>query len=410
VTERASSLALLRENHAFRRLWLADTASLFGDWFNTIALYTAVDRLLGTSEAVGWVIIAKSLPVFLASPIAGPLVDRLPRRRLMIASALARGVLSVGLVGAWALESVVLLYALTVLSMACAGVFLPAKNAATPALVEAHQLGAANSAAAASWSVTLALGAALGGFATQWLGITASFVIDALSYFLSVALLRGLPELRPQGEALSRAESGFVAGVAYFVRAPQLVPVLLLKTGMALTAGAVPLITVYGNRVLSSAASPAVVGALFAARGIGAAIGSLGGRHLLGESRRGLSMVAVIGFGALAAAYAWMACATSLPECMIALVIGGSGNALVWLASTILLQREVGPQYLGRAFALDFGLMTITQAVVIQAITALVDSGSLTLRAGMGVSSLLALVPGILLGGALLARRSDRPA
>src|SRR5690606_36230386 len=45
VTARSTYARILRDNRAFRRLWLADLVSLFGDWFNTIAVYTAVEEL-----------------------------------------------------------------------------------------------------------------------------------------------------------------------------------------------------------------------------------------------------------------------------------------------------------------------------------------------------------------------------
>ena len=38
---------LIRENSAFRKLWLGNVVSLFGDWFNTIALYALILNLTG---------------------------------------------------------------------------------------------------------------------------------------------------------------------------------------------------------------------------------------------------------------------------------------------------------------------------------------------------------------------------
>ncbi len=408
-TESASPIELLHHNARFRRLWLADGASLFGDWFNTIALYTAVDALLGTAEAVGWVIIAKSLPVFLIGPFAGPLVDRLPRRNLMIAMDLIRAALAILLVAGWMLESVPMLYVCTAASMLCSGVFMPAKNASVPQLVEKHQLGAANAISGATWSVALAIGAALGGFATQWAGVTAAFVLDALSFLVSAGLLLRLPALAPAtATASDRSEAGFMAGIRYFLRSRELIPLLLLKAGMTFTSGAVPLFTVYGNRVLAAQATPWIVGALFAARGTGAAIGSLCGRRILGETRTGLQTVAISGFAVLAVAYGWLSITESIVACMAAVLVGGVGNSLIWVSSTILLQREVPAKFHGRAFSLDFGLMTLTQASAILIVTGLVDSATLTPREAMGWCALAALPPGIALGVAIAATSRNR--
>lgn len=371
--------------------------SLFGDWFNTIALYVAIDGLLGTSQAVGWVVVAKSLPVLLISPIAGPLVDRLPRRRLMIGADLVRAVLALLLVVAWWAGSVVGLYAATVLQVLATGVFMPAKNASVPSLVRVEELGLANALSGATWSVMLAFGAALGGLATQWFGITVAFVLDAGTYVLSAWLLRTLPVLVPEGSH-DPASAGFVAGLRYLARHRELLPFALLKSGMAFTGGAVPLLTAYGNHILSDRPTPWIVGVLFAARGAGAAVGSVGGRRVLGESRAQLKRTVLCGFAALAVGYLWLSVAATLWTCALALVVGGIGNALVWVPSNILIQREVAPGYLGRTFALDFGLMTVTGAVFVILVTTLVDHSVIDVRGGAALCGWLALPPAIVLG------------
>lgn len=88
---------LVRTNADYRRLWLAEIASHLGDWFNTIALYTLVQELTGSSLALGLVFITKMLPFALVSPFAGLITDRLPRKRLMIGTDLARAVVVLGL-------------------------------------------------------------------------------------------------------------------------------------------------------------------------------------------------------------------------------------------------------------------------------------------------------------------------
>jgi len=63
---------------------MGDVVSFFGDWFNTIALYSIVERLTDSPFALGLVFITKMLPMGLVSPIAGLIADRFNRRRLMI--------------------------------------------------------------------------------------------------------------------------------------------------------------------------------------------------------------------------------------------------------------------------------------------------------------------------------------
>ena len=69
-------LLLLRTRPQFRYLWLASVVSFAGDWFNTIALYAIVHELSGSGLAVAGILVGKTLPVFLVSPVAGPLEQR----------------------------------------------------------------------------------------------------------------------------------------------------------------------------------------------------------------------------------------------------------------------------------------------------------------------------------------------
>ena len=95
---------LLRRNPNYARLWLADAVSLTGDWFSLIALSVLVSRESGGSGlAVSGLLLSQLLPAVVVGPLVGVLVDRLDRRVIMIASDLARVVITLGflLVRAW---------------------------------------------------------------------------------------------------------------------------------------------------------------------------------------------------------------------------------------------------------------------------------------------------------------------
>src|SRR2546423_980919 len=85
----------IMRNADFRRLFLASVISLGGDWFLFVALGGLVLEVTGEAFAVGVLIMAQELPVFLATPWAGWLADRFDRRRLMIACDIARTALCI---------------------------------------------------------------------------------------------------------------------------------------------------------------------------------------------------------------------------------------------------------------------------------------------------------------------------
>src|SRR5439155_18244035 len=89
--------ALLRRNRNFRLLYIGQTISQLGDWFNAVAVYALLLDLTGSATAVAWMMIVQYLPVALVSPLAGVTVDRVDRRRLMIATDLLRGCVILGL-------------------------------------------------------------------------------------------------------------------------------------------------------------------------------------------------------------------------------------------------------------------------------------------------------------------------
>src|SRR5512141_2657123 len=133
-------LPFLQRRSKFRSLWLAQVISLMGDWFNTIASVIIVSRYSTSGLAVGGLFLARALPPFLLSPIAGVVADRFDRRKVLIVS----DVLRAGIVLCFLLvsrpENLWLLYVLTVLQFSISAFFEPARAALVPGLVEEDEL------------------------------------------------------------------------------------------------------------------------------------------------------------------------------------------------------------------------------------------------------------------------------
>src|SRR5215212_3615491 len=83
-------LRLLRTNRDFRLLYFGTLISLGGDWFLTVALLDLVLQLTGSATLASLMLLCQTLPIFFATPIAGQAVDRMDRRKLMIAVDLLR--------------------------------------------------------------------------------------------------------------------------------------------------------------------------------------------------------------------------------------------------------------------------------------------------------------------------------
>src|SRR5689334_8862030 len=89
--------SLLRSNRNFRLVWTAQLVSELGDWFYSIAVYDLLFQLTGSGKAVSFAIIMQTLPWFFMTPLAGAIVDRFSRKRLMILCDVVQGIVVAGL-------------------------------------------------------------------------------------------------------------------------------------------------------------------------------------------------------------------------------------------------------------------------------------------------------------------------
>lgn len=189
------------KDKSFRRLWIAQTISGIGDWLVVSLLITIVtDKSNGSALAIAGIMIAKIVPSLLFGGVIGALVDRWDRRRIMIACDLSNGVLCLGLLAANRLPDVgalTVIYAVTFLMEIANLLFVPAKNALIPKLVEERDLAAANGMS----------------YTTQ----QASMLIGLLASPAIVAVFVGL--LRVITAAQIPLLSAFIAGNDYLVGA-----------------------------------------------------------------------------------------------------------------------------------------------------------------------------------------------
>jgi len=137
-------LELLVGNRRFAALWVSDLVATVGDRVHRVALAALVYELTGSMTVAGLAFLASGLPDLVLGPLAGVVVDRGDRRRIMILSDLARvlPVLLLPIAGQYWIGSI---YVLLFLINAAAILHRPAKMAAIPAVVPSGQLTAANS-------------------------------------------------------------------------------------------------------------------------------------------------------------------------------------------------------------------------------------------------------------------------
>lgn len=403
TARRVGYLELLRENRNFRQLWLGQVVSQLGDWLDTIALYTIVLRLTGSGRAVGLVLVARFLPTFIIGPLSGVVADRFSRRTIMIVSDLLRAVVVLGFLFVRTPEQLWLVYVLTVLQLTFSTFFEPAKSAVIPSIVSARELIPANTISSATWSAMLTLGAAIGGEITGWLGTDGAFILDSVTYLASAVLVASVRFPKRPARAKSKLTLGKALGITdtlegarYVLQRPRLVALMLVKPAWGLGGGILTLLAVFGEKIFPVGGETARgIGVLYAARGIGTAVGPIVFRRFAGETRASMQKAIGISFLVGGLFYIAFGTATNFMLAIILLAIAHAGGSTLWVNSTVLLQATVVDNFRGRVFAAELALLTLTMAASNYVTGELLDRFNYSPRAvtiGIGI---VFIIPGL---------------
>ena len=364
-------LTLLRTNRNFRLLYMGQAISQLGDWFNAVAVYALLLDLTGSATAVAWMLITQYLPVAVVGPLAGVVVDRVNRRKLMIITDVVRGVLILGLLLVRRPDDVWIAYVVMALTIGASAFFEPARIATIPNITTAEELLPANALAAATWSAMLAIGASVGGIVTASLGRDVAFAINAASFFCSAAFLAltrydatPVVKPRPTGLAALTGVADLVEGARYVRRHAHVAALMLVKVGWGLAGGVLLLLTVFGQRVFPiGAGSAGGIGILYGARGLGAGLGPIALRWILGQQPTTLRRAIGPAFFIVGVFYMALAGAPSLAIAAVCVVLAHFGGSILWVFSTVLLQLEVPDQFRGRVFAAELALVTLVASL-----------------------------------------------
>jgi MFS family permease len=262
-----------------------------GDHFNTIAVLSLALRISGSGATVGGVMIARTLPAILAAPIAGVLLDRMDRKRLMILSDVVRAVVAALFLVSLSYPAEWLLFLLSALLMFASPFFTSGRSAILPALTTREELHTANALTQTTAWLTLSFGAMLGGLSTMQFGFRWAFLANTLSFVFSTFCIMKLrsPDghFRPARREVEEHEvhrahfwEEITDAAAYVRRTPLILAILLTGVGWATGGGAAQILfTLFGEVVYSG--GPAAVGLIWGFAGIGLVIGGLFGHQLL---------------------------------------------------------------------------------------------------------------------------------
>jgi MFS family permease len=385
-----SCFAALR-SRGYRIYLLGQSLANAGTWMQSIAQDWLVLRLTNSATAVGLTMAFQFLPILLLGVHGGLLADRLPKRRVLLATQSANAVLAATLAALTisAEINVTQVYAFALLSGLVFVVDAPTRQAFVSEVVSPQQLRGAVSLNAAVFQSTRLVGPALAGLLIETAGTGWAFAANALCYLgptVGLLRLRGT-DLRPAVPAPREADA--VRAALRYVRARPRVACAILLVGVVGTLG------LNDPVVLTAMASTTFHGGAgkYAVFNIALAIGSVCGALLAAAGMHTRLRLIVLTAALFGLAQVCAAAAPDLAAFLALLLLMGLTNVAFQAIANSSVQMWVEPAMRGRVmglYMLVFAGGTPVGAPIIGAVT-----NSFGPRVGMAVCGLAPMIAAI---------------
>jgi MFS family permease len=334
----------------YRRYFTGQLISLSGTWMQTVAAIWVVLSLTGSGVAVGLTTALQFLPMLLIGAWGGLLADRIPKRRLLIATQALMAIPALGLFAVTATGVVTpwMVY-LAVFAMGSVNaVDNPTRQSFVIEMVGPDRVVNAVSLNSVIVQAARIVGPAVAGILIATAGVVPCFAINALTFVAMILALWRMDPERLQAPPVAKPEPHAIrAGLRYVLRTPELlVPLALMALVGTLGFNFQVVLPLLAKFSFESGAM--TYATLVSAMAVGSIVGALVNGH------RGRTGPRLIAGGALAFGIAalWAAAMPSLAFEVPALMLLGAAS--VTFAATInsTLQLAVSPEMRGRVMAL----------------------------------------------------------
>jgi MFS family permease len=357
----ASFVQLLRKNRNYRYTWVGQVVSEIGDHFNNIAVFSLALANTRSGLVVSGVMLARAIPAVLAGPIAGVVLDRLNRKRVMIASDTIRAAIALTFIFTIHSHGTWLLYALSALLMFASPFFTSGRSAILPSIATRDELHTANSLTQTTGWTTLTIGTFLAGASVAQFGYQWAFVGNALSFVISAIcisrlFLPGNGFQPPKRESLTEADvvrpwHEYIEGLRYMRANPLIFGIALIGVGWATGGGAAQILfSIFGELVFNR--GPAGIGIVWGCAGIGLLIGGAIA-HWLGEriSFNGYKRAVVLCYVVHGGAYIVFSQMRIFRWALLSIALSRAAVGISSVLNYSQLLRHVANEFRGRVFA-----------------------------------------------------------
>jgi MFS family permease len=351
---------LLRKNRNYRYTWSGQIVSEIGDHFNNIAVFSLAVAHTRSGMVVSGIMLARSIPAMLAGPLAGVLLDRWDRKRVMIASDVIRALVAALFILTVRRHDTWLLYLLSALLMFASPYYTSGRSSILPSFSTKEELHAANSLIQTTQWTTLVVGAFLGGASVMQFGYEWAFFGNALSFVASALCVSRLflpgrgfrppPRERAVSER-SRPWGEYMEGLRYMRSVPLIFGLAMINVGWATGGGAAQILfSVFGEIVFNR--GPAGLGLIWGCAGVGLlAGGALAygfGRRLSFENYKRSIIICYVVHGAT---YVMFSQARNFGWALVFIALSRAGVGFSSVLNMTQLLTHVPDRLRGRVFA-----------------------------------------------------------
>jgi MFS family permease len=344
----------------FRALWLAQLLSVVGDQLARVALTVLVYDRTRSALLAAITFVVSIVPTFIGGVTLAWLADRYPRRGVMIACDLIRGVLVLvmAIPGMPLAALVALLFVVTLTGAP----FSSARAAIFPDVLSGDRYVMGTAVTVTTYQFAQVLGFAVGGTVVAFFGIRTSLVVDAVTFAGSALIVRAWVRARPVSAASARPDSSRLGGIFAGARLVLARPALRTPMCFGLLAAfynapegvAAPLAHALGG-------GAAAVGVILAANSLGQTVGAITfSRFVAPPTRLRLMGPLAVSACAVLVLFLWK------PDLFVSLLIlAASGLCAAYqLAANAAFVRAAPQEQRSQAFGLAQGAMSLGQGMV----------------------------------------------
>lgn len=340
------------QSKPFLLFWSTIVLSLTGVWVRITAQGWLVYEMTNDEFLLGLVSFFQAAPVLVASPIAGALLDRVDRRKVLlgvqivVASAMfvLATLVATGRVQVWHIMVI------AVVVGTASGFDWPARLSLVPALVDSSRLQSAVALNAAAFNASRIMGPAIAGLLIATVGVALCFFLNAAMYLPFILVLASLSVDRalPKGAGQQSPVQGLIDGYRYIWRTPAIRGLISVDV--------IPLMFGISYFTLAPALARDVLG--LTSQGLGLLLAANGIGHLTGTllvaaagGRRGRGRIVVSGVAVYAALIILFAKSSNPMLSGVLILCIGLVAALYGTLNDTLLQIHVDDDFRGRVLA-----------------------------------------------------------